>query len=175
MQTKKGFTLIELLVVVLIIGILSAIALPIYFNMTRATKLKTHISVLRPIIEAEKRYKLAVGQYQPDIDLLDISVPYESKTVATNKGTYTTEWGTFIVLSSGTNMDTLIRIQVTLPGFNGSINLFDPNDKESFEASIPGASNYSVICIAKDNEAEGICRAVGTQFYSNGTNTYFGF
>lgn len=175
MKNKHGFTLIELLVVVLIIGILSAIALPMYYNMTRATKIKTKISALRPLIEAEKRYKLTVGAYTPDIDLLDISVPYETKTTVTNMGTYTTDWGSFRVISSGAASDTLIRIQILPTNFNGSITMFDPNDKESLEAPIQGSSQYSVVCIAKDEDTVAICKSIGTQFYTNGANQYFGY
>lgn len=176
MKNTKGFTLIELLVVVLIIGILAAIALPIYFNVTKASKIKANISVLRPLIEAEHRNKLATGQYQHDIDLLDVQIPYITKTISVNKGDYTTDWGTIRIISSGANMDSTLRIGLmNMPGFNGSVTMFDPNDKESFEAQYPGGTQYSVLCAANDSSAEGVCKAIGTYFYTNGSTKYYGF
>ena len=74
---QKGFALIELLVVVLIIGILSAIALPQYRIAVEKAKATEAILNLKTIALAEQRYYLANGSFTTALDELDITVPAE--------------------------------------------------------------------------------------------------
>ena len=77
---KKGFTLIELLVVVLIIGILSAVALPQYQKAVLKSRLSTVMSNVRTIGNSLELYRLANGTYPEDDDanvsvsVLDIEI-----------------------------------------------------------------------------------------------------
>lgn len=97
-RRTQGFTLIELLVVVLIIGILAAIALPQYYYMVKATQAKSKISILRPVLDSQKNFWLANGVSTQDINVLDVSVPYNTFTdVNANQREYFTDWGSFIL------------------------------------------------------------------------------
>ncbi len=84
-QKNNGFTLIELLVVVLIIGILSAIALPQYRVAVARAKVGRALPLLRSIVQAKERYYLANGQYTNILENLDVQFPYE-KAVDTDSG-----------------------------------------------------------------------------------------
>ncbi len=72
---KKAFTLIELLVVVLIIGILSAIALPQYRMAVAKTQYATVKQLVTAIKNAQEVYYLANGSYTTSVEDLDIDFP----------------------------------------------------------------------------------------------------
>lgn len=72
MIKKQGFTLIELLVVVLIIGILSAVALPQYTRAVEKSKLAEVHELLQTMSMAEHRYHVANGIYAESFADLDV-------------------------------------------------------------------------------------------------------
>ncbi len=78
MYPKNGFTLIELLVVVLIIGILSAVALPQYEWAVEKSRAAEALAVLKTLRDAQEVYYMANGAYASDFTALDVEVP-ESK------------------------------------------------------------------------------------------------
>ena len=72
---KKGFTLIELLVVVLIIGILSAVALPQYEKSVEKSRATQAMTLVKSIADAQKIYYMANGKYAENFEDLDIGMP----------------------------------------------------------------------------------------------------
>ncbi|MBR3631485.1 MAG: prepilin-type N-terminal cleavage/methylation domain-containing protein [Elusimicrobiaceae bacterium] len=72
---KKGFTLIELLIVVLIIGVLSAIALPQYEKAVEKSRAAEPMTLLSALGKAQEVYYMANGTYADTFDLLDVQIP----------------------------------------------------------------------------------------------------
>jgi len=73
MRSKKGFTLVELMVVVIILGILVAIAIPIYNNVTGDAQKKACAANERTLEGAVAMYQAANGGKMPDnLDLNEL-------------------------------------------------------------------------------------------------------
>ena len=65
---KSGFTLVELMVVVAIIGILAAVAIPVYLNYVKKSKASEAFSMLQGIREKQEAYFAEFKRYTEDID-----------------------------------------------------------------------------------------------------------
>lgn len=66
-EEEKGFTLIELLVVVIIIGILAAIAIPVYLNVQNNARNSSVQSDLSNVKTAIVAYQTDKGNLPPDL------------------------------------------------------------------------------------------------------------
>lgn len=61
LQNKKGFTLVELMIVVVIMGVLVAVAIPIYNSVTKGVEAKACHANCEIIEKAAQQYLLDVG------------------------------------------------------------------------------------------------------------------
>ena len=88
-STPRGFTLIELLVVVLIIGILSAVAVPQYKKAVLKSRFSALYPIAQPLAQGQESYYLNQGEYAEDLSALDVSLPgmASGKTAALQDGT----------------------------------------------------------------------------------------
>lgn len=72
---------------VLIIGILAAIALPQYRIAVEKSRFAQTLPLFRSLLDAQKRYEMANGTKDTNVDLFDINFAYSSKNEFISEGT----------------------------------------------------------------------------------------
>ncbi|MBW4425774.1 MAG: type IV pilin-like G/H family protein [Nostoc desertorum CM1-VF14] len=72
---NEGFTLIELLVVIIIIGILSAIALPSFLNQAAKAKQSEAKTYVGSVNRAQQSYRIENASFASNIGALEIGIP----------------------------------------------------------------------------------------------------
>ncbi len=149
---KKAFTLIELLVVVLIIGILSAIALPQYRLAVAKSKFANMYSVAKTYVRAAEVYRVETGEWPASFDVLAIDMPGGS-TVDTPMAN-----------TCATNNSMYCCVGIHSDGYqDAGIVCGDTNYQYAYEYKHVDKGNY---CIAKaDTFAEQLCKSIGGTFH----------
>jgi len=78
-REDKGFTLIELLVVIIIIGILSAIALPSFLNQANKAKQSEAKTYVGSLNRAQQAFYVEKGGFTSTIGSLGLGIPTETE------------------------------------------------------------------------------------------------
>lgn len=149
---KKAFTLIELLVVVLIIGILSAIAIPQYQKVVARSRSAEAVLMLSALNQAQQRFQLANGEYTTDLSLLDIEVKNSDS---------------FSYITADTNSEGALGSYWRSNAVSKQYNLF-------FEVPVTRSTSW---CAAGAGEtlANSICQTYGTYDHSGFGMKYYRF
>ncbi|MGB2578786.1 type II secretion system protein G [Elusimicrobium simillimum] len=108
---KKGFTLIEMLVVVLIIGILSAIALPQYTKAVDRARLSEAVINVKNITDALQLKLLENGWNVPSAmkAQTDLNIDLTGGTWTTNGKEYETKYFYYTIGCSGGSCDVMVE------------------------------------------------------------------
>lgn len=80
MKTKSGFTLVEVLVVVAILGILGAIAYPLYNSQIEKARRSDARTALLEIAQAEERFFTINGVYTANLAQLSLDPDLQAGT-----------------------------------------------------------------------------------------------
>ncbi|MBQ7907976.1 MAG: prepilin-type N-terminal cleavage/methylation domain-containing protein [Elusimicrobiaceae bacterium] len=163
-RKSDGFTLIELLVVVLIIGILSAVALPKYQVAVAKAKYVQLMTSAEALWKAQQVYYMANGEYAKTFDDLDIQIAGDSEGVDSGHVIHADNYACYIYVSSETAINMYCRNRNgsgTNNGGNGYIITFLPKEKMGTKQ-----------CVAYDNDvtAEKVCTSMGGVFEKSVNN-----
>ncbi|CAN1210647.1 General secretion pathway protein H [Tumidithrix helvetica PCC 7403] len=138
-DSEKGFTLIELLVVIVIIGILAAIAVPVFFSQTSKAKQSEARTYVASLNKGQQAYYAEKTRFGTSIDVLGVGI-------STNTTNYTYDSSTTGVGINVTALSNAYSKFTPLRSYAGVVSL----------SSIAGSSDVTSLAILCENNQPGI-------------------
>jgi type IV pilus assembly protein PilA len=129
-KENEGFTLIELLVVIIIIGILSAIALPNFLNQTAKAKQSEAKQNVGVVNRTQTAYRAENAAFANSFDNLAIGTLTGSTGASTTNYSYTVSGGTDTASIIATARDT------SLKAYSGGTSRYNNASSQSVMSSV---------------------------------------
>jgi len=137
-KENEGFTLIELLVVIIIIGILSAIALPSFLNQAAKAKQSEAKTYVGSVNRAQQSYRIENASFAGDIGSLQIGI------------NTTTDYYTYALAAAAQNTTTITatpKDTTALKGFSGGVVILTTGQTAAVACQTTGVQNQKAVKI----------------------------
>jgi len=149
-KDNEGFTLIELLVVIIIIGILSAIALPSFLNQAAKAKQSEAKTYVGSINRAQQSYRIENTAFGSTIANLQIGIPS-----ATDYYGYSIQGG----VNTTTNIASAVDA-TALKGFSGGVTILASGQTAAIACQTNGVQSVDAV-VAPDLDDTGTTCGTG--------------
>lgn len=155
-----GFTLIELLVVVLIIGILSAVALPQYTKAVEKARASEAMTLAKSFADAERIYYLETGSSVKSINdienlVLELGDLRASSANPSNCKKYNSK---FFEVCVNSNVIWFERVQNDT-NYGYYISVYHQDTAADTSTRIPGL----LYCCGRNERGEDVCKSLGSK------------
>lgn len=166
-KDNQGFTLIELLVVIIIIGILSAIALPSFLNQASKAKQAEAKNYVGAVGRAQQAKRLEKGDFASDIAGLEIGIPTQTENYS------------YSILDAGKDSAWFAAYTLdptALKGFSNAVALYSGGQTASVTCQTTDTQTNSAVTSAadlapaRDTSATSATDAVSCEQVTGGTD-----
>jgi type IV pilus assembly protein PilA len=167
-NSEKGFTLVELLVVIVIIGILTAIALPAFLNETSKAKQTEGKQNVVSINKAQVAFRAENSGFSSNLDVLAVSSVKANSATANDIGT-TVNFTYNLSVNTGADsaMVAVTARDGGLKGYNGAVtrlsNTAGQNVMSTVICEMPSIGTTSPGTPTVAAGAEPVCNATATK------------
>ncbi|AVZ30403.1 type IV pilin-like G/H family protein [Nodularia spumigena] len=154
-KDESGFTLIELLVVIIIIGILSAIALPSFLNQAAKARQSEGKTFVGAVIRAQQAFRIENPKFTDAFTSLEIGLPTQTDNF------------TYVLAGNDTRTSSIVATAldtVSLKGFSGGVEVVDSGQTATAACQTPKVQSQTAIVAPKFDPVKGPdCVAAGME------------